>query len=182
MPGDNVADFLKHLKKKQKKERLKEIVSASGWELDGGVLDDSEACVYLIDSQTNTIVLFACKKKDFVSLVWAGVLWGNDSSNDFFLNTHGIATPDYWWKVVIRMDTGEYVAWIMPNDKQSKAGKIDSYLVSIEELANAGAYLPNFDYAIPSQLINVRPGNSWPVKQVGNRMLECGDGFRTHMG
>ena len=114
--------------------------------------------------------------------VWAGVIWGNDSSDDFFMNTHGIATPDYWWKVVIRMETGEYVAWIMPNNKASKAGKIDSYLVSIEELANAGAYLPNFEYVIPPQMISVRPSSSWPVKQAGNQMLECGDGFRTHMG
>ena len=114
--------------------------------------------------------------------VWAGVLWGNNSSDDFFLNTHGIATPDYWWKVVIWMETGEYVAWIMPNNKASKAGKINSYLVSIEELANAGAYLPNFEYVIPPQMISVRPSSSWPVKQAGNQMLECGDGFRTHMG
>ena len=114
--------------------------------------------------------------------VWAGVLWGNDSSDDYFLNTHGIATPDYWWKVVIRINTGEYVAWIMPNNKASKAANINSYLVSIEELANAGAYLPNNEYVITRQMIGVLPSNSWPVKQACDQMLECGDGFRTHIG
>ncbi len=90
MPGNNVADFSKHLKKKQKKERLIEIVSASGWELDGDVLEDSEACVYLIDSQTNAIVLFGCKKKDFVSPGSDNVIhWGH-----FVAAWDVIADPD----------------------------------------------------------------------------------------
>ena len=90
MPGNNVADFSKHLKKKQKKERLIEIVSASGWELDGDVLEDSEACVYLIDSQTNAIVLFGCKKKGFVSPGSDNVIhWGH-----FVAAWDVIADPD----------------------------------------------------------------------------------------
>lgn len=66
MPGNNVADFTKRLKMKQKKERLKEIVSASGWEIDGDVLDGSEVCVYLIDSVEAATVLFGCKKLDLI--------------------------------------------------------------------------------------------------------------------
>ena len=90
MPGNNVADFSKHLKKKQKKEQLIEIVSASGWELDGDVLEDSEACVYLIDSQTNAIVLFGCKKKGFVSPGSDNVIhWGH-----FVAAWDVIADPD----------------------------------------------------------------------------------------
>ena len=57
MPGNNVADFTKRLQVKLKKERLKEIVSASGWEINGDVIDGSEVCVYLIDSTESAIVL-----------------------------------------------------------------------------------------------------------------------------
>lgn len=66
MHGNNVADFTKRLKMKQKNERLKEIVSASGWEIDGEVLDGSEVCLYLIDSKDSAIVLFGCKKLDLI--------------------------------------------------------------------------------------------------------------------
>jgi len=114
--------------------------------------------------------------------VWAGVIWGNNSSDDFFLTTHKIATPDYWWKVVIWMDTGEYVAWIMPNNRQSNDSNMDGYLVSIDELVARLDYIPQFDYAIPKKWQSMRPTGTWPVKLVGNRMLECGNGFRTHMG
>lgn len=66
MPGNNVADFTKRLQIKLKKERLKEIVSASGWEINGDVIDGSEVCVYLIDKTESAIVLFGCKKMDLI--------------------------------------------------------------------------------------------------------------------
>ena len=103
MPGNNVADFSKHLKMKQKKERLIEIVSASGWELDGDVLEDSEACVYLIDSQTNATVLFGCKKKDFIP----------PGSNDVMHWGHFVAA----WDVIADPD--------MPYDAKHKENTIN---------------------------------------------------------
>ena len=117
MPGNNVADFSKHLKKKQKKEQLIEIVSASGWELDGGVLEDSEACVYLIDSQTNAIVLFGCKKNDFVSPGSDNVIhWG-----------HFVAA----WDVISDPD--------MPYDAKHKENSVD---FAMRALAGAELWPP----------------------------------------
>lgn len=57
---------MKHHQLKLKKERLKEIVSVSGWEINGDVIDGSEVCVYLIDSSESAIVLFGCKKLDLI--------------------------------------------------------------------------------------------------------------------
>ncbi len=51
--------------------------------------------------------------------VIGGVIWGNDPSDDFWLNSHGVATPDAYWKVVI---AGERViAWIVPNSPDAKS-------------------------------------------------------------
>ena len=35
-------------------------------------------------------------------LVIGGVIWGNNPSDDYFVKSHGVKTPDAYWKVVIR--------------------------------------------------------------------------------
>lgn len=35
-------------------------------------------------------------------LVIGGVIWGNNPDDDYFVKSHGIRTPDAFWKVVIR--------------------------------------------------------------------------------
>jgi len=35
-------------------------------------------------------------------LVLGGTIWGNNPSIDFFLQSHGVATPDAFWKVIVR--------------------------------------------------------------------------------
>lgn len=66
MTGDNIVDFMQRLKKKKKKERLKEIVSTSGWELNGEIFEESDVCIYLIDDKESAIVLFGCKKAGLI--------------------------------------------------------------------------------------------------------------------
>lgn len=63
--------------------------------------------------------------------VVGGVLWGEDSRNDHFVASHGIATPEALWKLVI----GERraIAWVIPNSTEARAAKINDYLFSIDE-------------------------------------------------
>jgi endonuclease G len=70
--------------------------------------------------------------------VWGGVIWGDDESNDHFVESHGVTTPDYLWKV-IKFPDGEVNAWLMPNNNLPKSAVMDAYLVSpykIENLTN----------------------------------------------
>lgn len=66
--------------------------------------------------------------------VWGGVLWGNDVSNDYFIKSHGVVTPDFLWKI-IKFPDGEINAWIMPNDNTPQKMKVDSYLVAPATIA-----------------------------------------------
>lgn len=66
--------------------------------------------------------------------VVGGVIY-SDSSNDFFLSSHGIKTPDYFWKTLITTNSSnqtEIISWLFPN--QSELANLNSYIVSIEEL------------------------------------------------
>ncbi|MDD2863959.1 MAG: DNA/RNA non-specific endonuclease, partial [Methylococcales bacterium] len=35
-------------------------------------------------------------------LVICGVIWGNNPADDYFVQSHGVKTPDAFWKVVMR--------------------------------------------------------------------------------
>lgn len=67
--------------------------------------------------------------------VWGGVIWGNDTSNDHFVKSHGVTTPDQLWKV-IKFPDGKVNAWLMPNDNTPTASKMDYYLVSPAKIEN----------------------------------------------
>ena len=67
--------------------------------------------------------------------VYGGVVY-SDSSNDFFLGSHGIPTPDFFWKALVTTDsvngTERAISWYIPN--RANLGQLDTYLVSINEL------------------------------------------------
>ncbi|KZX83307.1 hypothetical protein A3715_18315 [Oleiphilus sp. HI0009] len=70
-------------------------------------------------------------KEDLI--VWGGVIWGDNSDNDVNLESHGVVTPDYLWKVIEYTD-GHVDAWIMPNDNRPKRREAEKYLVSVHEI------------------------------------------------
>jgi len=37
-------------------------------------------------------------------LIIGGVIWGDNSEDDFYVESHGVRTPDAFWKVIIRND------------------------------------------------------------------------------
>lgn len=61
-------------------------------------------------------------------IVHGGVVYSN-SSNDFYLQSHGIMTPDYMWKVLTFGNT--VLAWYFPNEN-GLSSKLDDYRVSVE--------------------------------------------------
>jgi endonuclease G len=83
-------------------------------------------------------------------LVIGGVIWGNNESDDYFVQSHGVKTPDAYWKVIIR-GTGQAeqaIAWIVPNSQNATAKRLDQYLVSVEDIEKVtGGKIPVADYA-----------------------------------
>ncbi|GKQ58605.1 DNA/RNA non-specific endonuclease [Sphaerotilus sulfidivorans] len=70
--------------------------------------------------------------------VYGGVVHGSASgdTNDFYLSSHGIRTPEFLWKALITTDpatgAGKAIAWLIPNT--TGLGALDRYIVSIAEL------------------------------------------------
>jgi endonuclease G len=73
-----------------------------------------------------------------------------NSADDYFLQSHGIKTPDAYWKVIVR-GTGadeRAIAWIVPNTQDATGKRLDQYLVSVEDIEKVtGEKIPVADYA-----------------------------------
>ena len=105
-----------------------------------------------------TEVLAECYREQGTVWVIGGVYWGDDPSNDFFVASHGLITPDGYWKVMIR---GKAVnAWFFANSPdKAKVGKktLDDHLVSVRWIEKkVGIKVP-----IPDSLKAIRPGSSF---------------------
>ncbi len=69
--------------------------------------------------------------RDLVPLeIWGGPVWGSNFDDDWFTDSHGINTPAAFWKLVIRSDNREGIAWIIPNGEAPRSS-IDNWLVSV---------------------------------------------------
>lgn len=95
--------------------------------------------------------------------VYGGLAFGN-VSNDYFLSSHGVPTPDYWWKVIVTSEVGtgatKVIAWYIPN--QATLGPLDTYLVSVAELeALVGADLVRIN--LSAALKSMKPGATWSL-------------------
>lgn len=88
-------------------------------------------------------------------LVMGGVLWGNDNSDDFFLDSHGVETPFAFWKVIIKGD--DVISWIVPNSQGAKRKMLDSYLVPISEIEQ----LTGVNVPVNDNLKDFVPNKSW---------------------
>jgi endonuclease G len=100
-------------------------------------------------------------------LVIGGVIWGNNPNDDYFLQSHGVKTPDAFWKVIIR-GAGQdesAIAWVVPNTKEATRKQLDRYLVSVDELERLiGETIPVADYAK-----HEKSSTSWIVPQGCNK-------------
>lgn len=100
-------------------------------------------------------------------LVIGGTIWGTNSEDDYFLESHGVVTPDAFWKVIIR-GSGQNeraIAWIVPNSQEAIKRNLDQYLVSVEQLEKViGEKLPVADYAKHD-----KPNQSWMIPRGCNK-------------
>lgn len=74
--------------------------------------------------------------RDLAPVQVVGGLVYEDDANDYFIESHGIATPEYFWKVILTTEpqSGEAkaIAWLIPNSDD--VGELDEYILSIREL------------------------------------------------
>lgn len=83
-------------------------------------------------------------------LVIGGVIWGDNPADDYFVQSHGVKTPDAFWKVIIRGigQDERAIAWIVPNSQEAKRRQLDGYLVTVDEIERVtGELIPVADYA-----------------------------------
>jgi endonuclease G len=91
-------------------------------------------------------------------LVVGGVIWGNNSADDLFMQSHGVRTPDAFWKVVVRGNDNA-IAWIVPNTKDAVEAKLDRYLVTVADIEKrTGEKLP-----VSGDARTTKPKASWVV-------------------
>jgi endonuclease G len=115
--------------------------------------------------QTEEII--ECYRDQDELLVIGGVVWGNNTADDYFVTSHGVKTPDAFWKVVIR-GTGQderAIAWIVPNVAEATRKNLDSYLVTVDEIERVtGEKIPVADYAKHD-----KPSASWLIPSGCNK-------------
>ncbi|SJM90690.1 DNA/RNA endonuclease G, NUC1 [Crenothrix polyspora] len=100
-------------------------------------------------------------------LVIGGVIWGKNPADDYFVQSHGVTTPDAFWKVVVRGvgQDEQAIAWIVPNTQEATKKNLDDYLVSVEEIERlTGEKLPVADYAKQDKLTQ-----SWMIPKGCNK-------------
>jgi endonuclease G len=88
-------------------------------------------------------------------LVIGGVIWGDHPQDDFFVDTHGVQTPDAFWKVIIRED--RVIAWLIPNTQEATRKRVDEYLIDLETLED----LTGERFSVPEDLKTEKPTSSW---------------------
>jgi endonuclease G len=89
--------------------------------------------------------------------VVGGVIWGFNPDDDFFLTSHKIATPDYYWKVVIAEE--QAIGWIIPNSSVALKSRLDAYIVDIATIER----ITGEDFAIPESFKIKRYTRSWEI-------------------
>lgn len=100
-------------------------------------------------------------------LVIGGVIWGNNQENDYFVSSHGIKTPDAYWKVIIRGhgQNERAIAWIIPNNQQATKTQLDHYLVTVADIEKiTGEVIPVANYAK-----HEKPSQSWLIPRGCNK-------------
>lgn len=92
--------------------------------------------------------------------VYGGAIMGNNETNDIFIQTHGIRTPDFYWKIIENTRTNDVIAWIMPNDSTATRSNIDKFLVRIKDIeAQSGFVLLNFS----QEQKEIKQSVSWTI-------------------
>lgn len=80
--------------------------------------------------------------------IYGGIIMGDDITNDIFKYTHGIRTPDFYWKIIENTRTKDVIAWILPNTDSATRTNLNQYATSILDIeTKSGFILNNFSYS-----------------------------------
>ena len=109
-----------------------------------------------------------CYREISTLMIWGGVIWGTDQTNDVFVDTHNVITPDRWWKLIYREDKNEYIAWIFNNNQTESEDKMDDRIHTIDQLVQELTYVPDFGPALGATAST----ETWKV-EVGSTILKC---------
>lgn len=101
--------------------------------------------------------IIECHREQGELIVIGGVTYGFNPHDDIFMASHGIETPDYFWKIVLKDD--DAIAWIIPNVKEARKGELDRYLIRISDLEDVAG--ESFDIA--ASLKNIERTESWQI-------------------
>ena len=105
--------------------------------------------------------LIECWRDEAPLEIWIAVNWGTDAGNDYFVNSHGIATPDAFLKLVYRPKDRKAIAWSLPN-KEILDDDLDMYLATlgnVENVIGRPLRLPGVDKTKKADLAD------WPEKK-----------------
>lgn len=92
--------------------------------------------------------------------VIGGNIWGDNESNDYFWESHGVVTPDFLFKI-IKIESSnntEVFSWLIPNNPLARSSNANDFAVSISEIERLGGYdfgeyfndKENINYNIPT--------------------------------
>lgn len=104
-----------------------------------------------------------CHREYATVRVIGGPLWSAGVKNNYFVNSHGVQTPNKYWKVLIKQDSNgtvmDAIGWIVPNTTTATKSVLDNYLESISTIENAsGQAIP-----VPDSFRYMIPTRSWSV-------------------
>jgi endonuclease G len=89
-----------------------------------------------------------CARDKTTVHVWLGNDWGTNRDNDYFVDTHGVETPDYLWRIhVYDSEPNVAYAWYFPNDKIATLRDENKYRVNVEFLKNKTS--GNYNLTLP---------------------------------
>lgn len=95
--------------------------------------------------------------------VIGGVVWGYNPDDDYFVESHGVETPDYFWKVVIADDKA--ISWLIPNSHGATRKRLDLYLTTVKEIEEFIGKKIN----VPAKFKNTKPTQSWKLSKNCNK-------------
>ena len=120
-----------------------------------GALEAAHEAIKKLVVAIDELKAVAGKKK----LVIGGVICGDDPTDDYFVQSHGVATPSAFWKVIIR-GADRVIAWVVPNTKAATYKRLDQYLVTVEEVEQrTGETFPE----VPEFARSEKPEVSWII-------------------
>jgi endonuclease G len=94
-----------------------------------------------------------CARDLTTAHVFLGNAWGNDASNDYFVKSHGVTTPDYLWRVhTYDSHPNQAYVWVMKNNGDARPRNEDAQRVTLEQLKKMT--VNDFTWPIPTNWVD----------------------------